>query len=525
MFLPSSCGRYVAFGIVARRSAARSGLDNGGRAPLRPADAFLNGSAMKPFLVRPHALAAAASALSCMLLGAPSPAGAQGFGLNEIGTCAVGRTSAGAAAPCADGSAIFWNPAATTRLTGTLVSLGVSAISVKGGFTQDTTGIEYPGDVPVRWPPYLFANYKLGARTALGLGVYVPYGLTSQWEANFPGRFSAQKAELQTLYVQPNVAYEVVPGRLSIGGGPIYAHSSVELIQAVDLSQQVATRTPATITFAQLGIPSQTEFAQGKLKGSADAWGFQVGVHAQVTPDIALGARYLSKVSMQYDDLDASFTQVSTGLVLAANNPLSLPAGTPIDAVVAPQFTGSGALTPQKASTAIDHPAQVQAGIAYTGLDRTTVMVDYEWIQWSSFETLPVTFHGGAAASSRTLIEDYDDSNSIRSAIEHEFHGWSARLGFTFTGTPAPDQTVTPLLPDMDRYIFATGISVPFAGRFTFDAGYLRVETEGRRGRTAEFAVPACTGTSCAPPGSAPPNNGFFSLGADIFSVGLRAHF
>jgi long-chain fatty acid transport protein len=300
----------------------------------------------------------------------------------------------------------------------------------------------------------------------------------------------------------------------------------VELIQAIDLSPQIATRTPTTISFAQLGIPSQTEFAQGRLQGSADAWGFQVGVHAQVTSAIALGARYLSKVKMEYDDLDATFKQVSTGLVLPANNPLMQPPGTPVDALVASLFTGTGALTPQKATTTIEHPAQFQAGIAYTGLAQTTLMFDYEWIQWSSFETLPVTFQGGAAASSRTLIEAYDNSSSFRSAIEHDFHGWSARLGFTFTGTPAPDFAVTPLLPDLERYHFAPGISVPFAGRFTFDAGYLRVETEGRRGRIAENLVPPpCTGTCSLPAQGPPPNTGFYSLGADIFSVGLRAHF
>jgi long-chain fatty acid transport protein len=211
------------------------------------------------------------------MLATTTTADAQAFGLNEIGTCPVGRTSAGTAAPCTDGSAIFWNPAATTRLTGTILTIGGAAISVNGSFTADTTGLRYPGDAPIEYPPYAFVNRKVGARAAVGLGVYVPYGLTSQWKDDFPGRFSALKASLQTVYVQPNVAFELIPGRLSVGGGPVFGYSRVELQQGVDLSEQVAAAAPVRITFAQLGIPRGTEFARARLEGSTTAWGFQVG--------------------------------------------------------------------------------------------------------------------------------------------------------------------------------------------------------------------------------------------------------
>ena len=46
--------------------------------------------------------------------------------------------------------------------------------------------------------------------------------------------------------------------------------------------------------------------------------------------------------------------------------------------------------------------------------------------------------------------------------------------------------TVTPLLPDMDRYNFSGGVTVPFGNRYALELGYLRVETPGRRGRIVE---------------------------------------
>ena len=41
----------------------------------------------------------------------PRSVEAQGFSVNEQGSCAMGRGGTGVASPCADGSAIFYNPA------------------------------------------------------------------------------------------------------------------------------------------------------------------------------------------------------------------------------------------------------------------------------------------------------------------------------------------------------------------------------------------------------------------------------
>ena len=45
-------------------------------------------------------------------------------------------------------------------------------------------------------------------------------------------------------------------------------------------------------------------------------------------------------------------------------------------------------------NTEIDHPAQLQAGIGYTGFTNTTITVDYAWIDYKSFKSLDVNFVG-----------------------------------------------------------------------------------------------------------------------------------
>jgi long-chain fatty acid transport protein len=439
--------------------------------------------------------------------------------LNEIGSCALARGFAATASPCDDASSIYWNPGAMPRNLGWTVSAGAAVIKIDGSFVQDTSAREWKGDVPTAVVPHVFINYRGAGKLAYGLGVYVPYGLTSQWGDDFPGRFAAKKASLQTLYVQPNISYQITPN-WSIGGGPVFGHSTVELIQAADLSQQIASTTPVVITFGQLGIPKRTEFARATLKGSSTAFGVDLGLHGKISPVWEMGIRFLSQLSFNYNDADATFEQRQTGLILAAGNPLGAPAGTPVDQLppLVAQFTGSGNLTPQKVTTQIRHPAQIQAGFAYTGFANTTLSAEYSYVGWKSFNQLPVDFQGGAP--DRVIQEDYNNTSGIRLGVERGLEGGiKLRAGFTATAAAAPEETVTPLLPEQDRSLAMLGAGLPFAGRFVLDAAYAHIFTPGRRGRLDERATGSTVQQAVAL------NNGSYSLSANILSLTLKASF
>ncbi|HEY8767786.1 MAG TPA: outer membrane protein transport protein, partial [Dehalococcoidia bacterium] len=207
-----------------------------------------------------------------------------------------------------------------------------------------------------------------------------------------------------------------------------------------------------------------------------------------------------------------------TGLVLAANNPFGAPAGTLVDALVASQFTGTGPLTAQKVSTAIRHPAQAQVGLAYTGIERTTVSFDYAWVGWKSFNQLPVTFAG--TAPSKVIVEDYQNTSSIRFGIERNMtNGIALRGGLASSTSAAPDETVTPLLPEMDRSHGTLGAGIPLMGQFSLDAAYAHVFGRGRRGRIDERPTGSTSAQALAL------NSGFYSLSANILSLSLKASF
>ena len=451
----------------------------------------------------------------------PAALRAQAFGLNEIGSCAVSRAFANTASPCKDPSSIYWNPAATMSLSGWSISGGVAAINVNGSFTQDTTRRTFDADLPTEWVPHFFLNYhNPNSKFAWGIGAYVPYGLTSEWTDSFPGRFSAKKASLRTLYVQPNIAYQISPN-WSVGGGPIWGHSSVELIQSLDLAGITAGDPPAP-TFGNLGIAAGTEFARLRLKGNADAIGAQIGIQGKPRPDWTIGARFLTPLEFKYDGADATFTQVPTNLVVGGSLTPPFVAGTPIDSILAPQFRQGGPLVNQNADTKVTHPAQVQAGVAYSGFKDWLLEADYAWVGWKRFDVLPVTFNGAASEQSRVLLENYNNSSAIRLGAEYttKYNGLKLRGGFAGVASAAPDETVTPLLPEQDRRYWTLGFGLPFWSTWALDGAYAHIGTGGARGRIVER-----TTTQNATATADQLNSGVFDLSANIFSITLRAFF
>lgn len=455
------------------------------------------------------------------LLALPALAGtasAQAFGLNEIGSCAISRGFATTSSPCDDASSIYWNPGAVQATRGFSLYGGVAAIKINGGFDQDSTGNRYDADIATAFVPHLFVNWRGAGKMALGLGVYVPYGLTSQWRDDFPGRFSALKTSLQTIYFQPNMSVQLSPN-WSVGGGPVIGHSRVELIQGVDLASTPTSSAVGAPTFGQLGIAKRTEFARATLKGSSVAYGIDVGVHGRLTPAWQMGARFLSQLTFNYAHADATFQQIPTGLVLAANNPFSALPNTPLDAVLAGQFAPGGALVAQEVQTQIQHPAQAQVGFAYSGFQNTTLSAEYSYVGWKSFRALPVNFAGPAFGSSKVLREDYNNTSGIRLGAEHRLMSGSAlRAGFTANTSAAPPETVTPLLPEQDRALGSLGFGYPM-GRVTIDGAFAHIFTRGARGRIDERSATTTSAQALAL------NSGFYSLSANILSLSLKANF
>jgi long-chain fatty acid transport protein len=96
--------------------------------------------------------------------------------------------------------------------------------------------------------------------------------------------------------------------------------------------------------------------------------------------------------------------------------------------------------------------------------------VDVNWYQWSTFDTLPITFTERADLS-EVIVEQYENSFQYRFGVERELNeSWTVRGGYFWDETPAPPASVSPLLPDANRNGFALGGSW-VRGRLRLDGG------------------------------------------------------
>lgn len=448
-----------------------------------------------------------ACALTAVAL-APRGASAQGYGVYEQGACVMARGGAGVASPCADGSSIFFNPAGIASAARQQFSIGGTLIGPSGSFTNDLTGFESSLKKAVYPVPNLYYVRPVGAgRAALGLGVFAPYGLTTEWGDDFEGRFIGYKSRIQALYVQPTGAFRL-GRRASIGAGFDFSFVKVQLRQRVDLASQIAS-APFT-TFSNLGIPSGTDFADVNLNANSTGVGYHVGLQIEPIDNITVGARYLSRQLVKFNDAKAEITQIQTGIVLPPNSPLVGGAGpaVPLDPLLAPQFQPGGALVTQTGSTYLRLPEQLVLGAAWQATPKAKVMFDFQYTNWTTFDQLALSFE---LLPSRTLREAYRKAYGYRFGGEYALsEGTTLRAGFYTHTAAAPPETVTPNLPEAARTSFSGGIGTRLMQNLRVDLAYQYIDQANRRGRTSD-------GGTTEPTPSV--NNGLYKFHAHLFGA------
>jgi long-chain fatty acid transport protein len=243
--------------------------------------------------------------------------------------------------------------------------------------------------------------------------------------------------------------------------------------------------------------------------------GGNFGITIEPIDGFSIGARYLTRVKLDYEG-DADFEAVSTGLTLPAGNPFGVPGGTPMDALVLAELGDGGQMGDQAVTTSITMPDQATVGVAIDVSPALMMLVDYQWMGWSVFNTLELTFAN--QTEPRLVHEEYEDTHGIR--VGFDWHGsdnLAVRGGYLYHKGAAPPQTVTPLLPEGARNEFTGGFGIKLTDNLGADFAYQFIKQNDRRGRVRE------------PDGSAAPtvalNSGLYTFSAHLFSATMSVHF
>ena len=435
---------------------------------------------------------------------------AQGFGVYEHDTCTMGRAGVAAANPCPNGSAIYFNPAGLAGLPGSHLSVGVTAIAASGGFTDDILAHRSDLQNPVIPVPNVYATHAFSPKLTAGIGLYAPYGLETKWDSTtFDGRFLGYNTDVRSIYIQPTIGVQITP-TLQLGIGVAYITSTLTLRQRTDFSQQVvpSALVPPGTPFSALGVPSGTDFADAHLHATGTGYAFNFGGIWKLSDRVSIGGHWLTRKKIDYDGT-AEFKQVPTGLVLPPNNPLGLPAGTPVDAIVAAEFGAGGPLANGKAKTSIEMPPQGTLGVSWKANNDWTVMADYQYVVWGWFAGVNIDFENPATPD-LALHPNNKDTHGFRFGTEYQYNAKvKLRGGYLYHTGASPDDFVTPLLPEGPRNEFTIGTGITLTPKLHADLAYQYIKQNDRRG-TVNIAAG---------------NTGLYQFSAHLFGIGAAYTF
>jgi long-chain fatty acid transport protein len=149
-----------------------------------------------------------------------------GFQIRENSASALGNAFAGAAASSEDPSIIANNPAGMIGLSGNQVSGDIAIIIPSTVFSgMGLTAARQPisggnrGDAGGAQPvPAAYGLYDVSPDLKIGLALTAPFGLQTQYERDWVGRYQAIRSDIATININPNVAIGSRTGYPSAAG-------------------------------------------------------------------------------------------------------------------------------------------------------------------------------------------------------------------------------------------------------------------------------------------------------------------
>lgn len=413
----------------------------------------------------PHKMTTALPSRHVLAIAIATLAGAQtvqaaGFALIEQSVSGMGTAYAGAAASADSVDTLFFNPAGMTRLPGTQGGAAVHLVLPQTKFHNDGSTFALAplaisgsdgGDAGgLAGIPHFYLTHQLNEKVWVGLALNVPFGLTTEYQDGWVGRYHAIKSHVETVNINPSIAFKA-SDKISLAAGINAMYLKGEFSSAIDFG--TLYQIPAVaggLDGTALDSAEGPGGADGKstIKGDAWGWGYNVGALFELSDRTRLGIHYRSEVEQNIEG-DVKFT---------------LPSSNPLLGLV---FSDAGA----KAS--VDLPATASVSGFHQFNEEWAIMADYTWTGWSSIPHL--TFQFDNTVSDNTTTFDWKDTDrvSIGTTFKPAGGNWTYRLGAAFDESPVPNKFArTARLPDADRIWLGVGAGFSPSENLTIDFGY-----------------------------------------------------
>lgn len=379
-------------------------------------------------------------ALACA---APQLAAAASFQILEQSPAQLGKAFAGTASDVQDATTVFFNPAAMTQLQSNMVSGGLNLIWAESQFTDagsNTTG--QPGKTDeLGVVPNVYSVSKLNEQWSLGLGINAPFGLASEYDSNWYGRYLATRSELQVLNINGTAAYKL-NDQWSFGFGINYQRMEVTLENNLDSTLGTA--------------PNPMLDSSVVIEGDDHDLVVDLSVYWRPMEAAAVGLVWRQGGSFDLTgraDFDLSEACVAVPQCTGLFRPLEGNITAPVDLPDTLTLSGSYWLNPVWA---------IHADIAHT--------------QWSSIQSVEIT-NTDSGEPLPPLDLRYDDTQRISLGATYQPEGpWQWRMGVALDGAPQTDpEFVTPRVPDADRIWLSGGFNYQWSESLSLDVAYTHI--------------------------------------------------
>lgn len=388
---------------------------------------------------------------------------ASGFQLKENSVKAMGRAFAGSGVATGDASVVVNNPATMTSFEGTTIQSDITVVDLNasfdgGGFAGTGTPLARPltggdgGNAGKPTPiPAMSIIHKFDNGLAVGAMVSAPFGLKTEWDRGWVGRYQALTSDLKTVDLTLSAAYEIVPDRFSVGAGLVYERAEAELSKAVDFGSLLAFNSVP-------GFAPQSADGEAVITGDDTGIGYIVGMNFRPTDKLAIGVSHRSEIDHELSG-KADWTVPGNARTV---------------------FNGIGRsalFNDGKALAKLTTPSVTSVSLAYQFNDQLTFMGDFAQTDWHSLKEIRIEF----ANPDPDSVEDFswDDTRFWSVGAEYKLsEAFTLRAGYAYDETPTTFATRTPRLPDEDRRWYSFGLTWNMSEQIEINAAYTRIEPD-----------------------------------------------
>jgi len=341
-----------------------------------------------------------------------------GFGLYEMSARAMmnGGYRMGKAV---DASAVYYNPATQSGLTGTWATVGITLLHPPLDTRVNGVGTHKmdPGWFP---DPAAFLVMPLTSDLSFGLGAYADFGLGSHYDNSWPLAWDSVETMVAAYTVSPTLSYKITE-KWSVAAG-------VRLIHLVFDQRRIFRWGELNPMIVGTPYDGQTK-VHYSAHNDVDV-GYLIGTTYDFTDDFSVGAVWRSRARMRVDGHGSTSGYGGYHSAMASS------------------FDG-------KFSEKIDLPMSAQVGFNWDNpfaFERWHLAGMLTWTEWSTIDEIGFGPH----------VMDLGWHNAYRAGfgIEYDVNDdWTCGVGYAYDWDPTREKRPATMLPAGDRHNIYFGVA------------------------------------------------------------------